>query len=106
MTQYVQTKIETMEQPLTTWLLLSLVFLLVCAYAYFVNGTITHIVAAKEIQEETTELFSRVGSLENQFLTAKTEINIEYAYSRGLRDDLVLPTYIAKQPAVSLSWNR
>lgn len=106
MTQYVQAKIEKMEQPVTAWLLLSMAFVLICAYIYFVNGAITHIVAAKDMQGEFVQLAGSVGNLEKQFLTTKTEINIEYAYSRGFRESPVGPTYITKQPYLSLSFNR
>lgn len=106
MTQYVQAKIETMEQPMTAWLLLSLVFLFICTYAYFVNGAITYIIATKDRQGEFAQLASAVGNLEGQYLSAKNEINIEYGYSRGFTESLAGPIYIVKQPSVSLSFNK
>lgn len=106
MTQYVQAKIEKMEQPVAAWILISIMFVLVCAYAYFVNGAIANIVAAKDMQDEFVQLAGSVGNLERQFLTTKTGINMEYAYSRGLRESPAGPIYITKQPYLSLSFNR
>ncbi|MEK7607856.1 MAG: hypothetical protein AAB484_02980 [Patescibacteria group bacterium] len=106
MTQYVQAKIETMEQPMTAWIFLSIAFLFISAYVYFVNGAITYIVATKNMHAEIAQLASSVGNLEGQFLSTKTEINIEYARSIGFIESLVEPTYIAKRPSISLSFNR
>lgn len=106
MTKYVEAKIETMEQPITAGVFLSIVFLLVCAYAYFVNGAITFIVAAKDMQTEIAESTSLVGNLEGEFLAAKSNMNLEYVNSHGFSESAVNTLYITKKPSVSLSFNR
>jgi hypothetical protein len=106
MTQYVQAKIETMEQPITAWVLLSVAFLLMCAYAFFVNGAITHIVEAKDMQAEASQLASSIGNLESEYMAAKESLHIEYAQANGFSPSAVNTIYVAKQPLASLSFNK
>lgn len=106
MTQYMQEKIEKIEQPTTAWILLALVFVSVSAYAYFVNGTIGNIISAREMQTSVTELSSAVGGLEGELLAAKTVIDMEYARILGFQESLAGPVYVAKRPSAELSFNK
>jgi len=106
MTQYVEAKIENIERPITAWILLSVAFMLICAYAYFVNGAISNIVASKDMQSNVAELASKIGSLESEFLAAKSLVNAEYVESMGFEKSNVDTIYIAKKSVAALSFNK
>lgn len=106
MTQYVQEKVEKMENPVTAWILVTLVVTLSCVYAYFINGTIQNIVAAKEMRAEITTLTSSVGALEADYLAQKSVLDLPYAHALGFSDGSQSITYIEKKSDVSLSFNR
>lgn len=106
MTQYVKTKIETIEQPVTAWVFLGMLAFLACAYLYFVNGAVSYIVSAKDTQEMISQLSSSVGSLENEYLAAKSGIDMEYANSIGFSEARMNIAYVAKKPLISLSFNK
>lgn len=106
MTQYVQEKVEKIENPVTAWILLSLVIALACVYSYFVNGTIQNIVAAKDIRAEVSSLTSSLGKLEAQYLAKKSTVNEEYAKVFGYKDGSASTRYIIKGSQASLSFNR
>jgi hypothetical protein len=105
MTQYVQAKIETIEQPFTAWAILSVVFLLLCAYAYFVNGAISNIVSAKDTQAEISQLVGEISGLESQYLATKESIQSEYSMRYGSNLD-TYAVYVAKKGTASLSFNK
>jgi len=106
MTQYVEAKIEKMESPTTAWIFLSVAFLFVCAYAYFVNGAISNIVASNSMRANIVELTSKIGSLESEFLTAKANIDMGYVESMGFSKSNVDTVYITKKSVAALSFNK
>lgn len=106
MTQYVEAKIENLERPMTAWILLSVAFLFVCAYAYFVNGTISNIVASNEMRSDIVELTSKIGNLESEFLLAKAGIDIAYVESMGFSKSKIDTIYISKKSVAALSFNK
>ena len=61
MTQYVQEKVEKMENSVVAWVFLSLIITLSCVYAYFLNGTIQNIVEAKDTTEAEVIVNYHVG---------------------------------------------
>jgi hypothetical protein len=106
MTQYVQEKVATIERPVTAWTLIAIIFGLVCVYAYFVNGAIMNAVLAKEMRAEVSSLTSSVGTLEAQYLAAKSSVNLETALASGYGESQSDTIYIAKRGAAPLSFNR
>ncbi len=106
MTQYVQEKIEKVEQPMTTWALLVMAVVLAYAYAYFINSAIANVVFAKETETSIAEFSSSISSMEGELFSAKAGINIEYARTMGFAEPAAGPVYILRQPSVSLSFNR
>lgn len=106
MTQYVQERVERIERPVTAWALLAIIFGLVCIYAYFVNGAIMNAVLAKEMRAEISSLTSSVGSLEAEYLAAKSSVSLESALASGFGESQSDTIYIAKRATTPLSFNR
>lgn len=105
MTQYVHEKVQTMERPTTVWLLLAIAFLLVAAYGYFVNSAIVNIVSTKGMQAKIAELTSTVGSLEAEYLAAKSSLTMDDARALGLSEAGSQISYVARS-AQAFSVNR
>jgi hypothetical protein len=106
MTHYVQQKIVFVEKPITAWALLTVIVGLAFTYAYFVNGGISNIVASKDLEEQISAVTSSVGTLESQYLVAKSGISLEYAQSLGYKEAKSATVYVAKKSLGSLSFNR
>ncbi len=106
MTQYVQEKVAKMENPVVAWVLVSLILMLSCVYAYFVNGTIQNIVEAKDLRAKISAVTSSNGSLEAQYLAEKSSVDLAYAHSLGMVAGEGATVYIAKKSDTSISFNR
>jgi hypothetical protein len=106
MTQYVQEKVARLENPVTAWMLLSVIVALLFAYAYFVNGTIQNIVEAKDMKAKISSLTSSVSNLESEYLAERSTMSLSYAKSLGYSESSVNPIYIQKKGQSSISFNR
>lgn len=106
MTQYVKAKVENLEKPVTAWVLLGVISVLVCVYVYFVSGAVVNAITAKDMQSQIAVLTSSVGNLESEYLAAKSSLNLTAALASGFIESKTTPLYIAKKSAVSLSFNR
>lgn len=106
MTQYVREKVEKMENPVVAWTLVSLIVMLACVYAYFVNGTIQNIVAAKDLRSNISTLTSSIGNLETEYLAAKSGVDLAYAQEQGFVSGESSTIYVAKKTDSSISFNR
>lgn len=104
MTKYVQEKVERIERPWIAWALVGAVFALLLSYAYFINGAVANMVAAKSLRSDIVALTSKTGSLESEYLAKKSTIDLAYAHSLGLKEASE-PVYVAKK-ASALSFNR
>ncbi|MBI5134131.1 MAG: hypothetical protein HZA81_01980 [Candidatus Taylorbacteria bacterium] len=105
MTQYVQERVEKMERPVIAWSLLGAIFALLLCYAYFINGAVSNMVAAKALRGDILALTSKAGSIEAEYMAKKSSIDLAYAHSLGYKEssDAV---YVAKRPTAPLSFNR
>ncbi|MBX4209199.1 hypothetical protein KW799_00665 [Candidatus Parcubacteria bacterium] len=106
MTQYVQEKVERFERPITSWALLGVIFAFVFAYAYFINATISNIVATKDMQSKLGALTSSVSGLESRYLAAKSSLTKDDAFAMGFTEPKGEPVYVSKVSIGSLSFNR
>ncbi len=107
MTQYVQEKVASIENPVTAWALVAIAFVMVGLYGYFINGAIVNIVAARSAQNSIAALTSAVGDLETTYLAARSDLTLEYAHSIGFTEAPVgASSYIASKPTGSLTFNR
>ena len=66
-------------------LLVSLV-ISIFLYGYFVSSSIVNVLVRKEVEQKITDVNSRLGTLETEYLVLKNNITIEYAYSNGFVD--------------------
>ena len=105
MTQYVQAKVETLEHPITVWVLSALIGIMAIAYALFINATITNIVATKTNQGAVSALTSNVSALESRYLAAKSAITMNDALAMGFSQPTYDTVYISRTAADSLSFN-
>jgi uncharacterized membrane-anchored protein YitT (DUF2179 family) len=106
MTQYVQEKVAKMENPVVAWVLVSLILMLACVYAYFVNGTIQNIVEAKGLRTKISAVTSLNGSREAEYLAAKSSVDLTYAQTLGMISGEESTVYITKKSDSSISFNR
>lgn len=75
-------KIENKEKKFF-WVLSSVLISLVLSYGFFLNTTIMNAVAKQNTEKEIFALMSEVNALESEYLTAKNQITIALAMSRG-----------------------
>lgn len=106
MTQYVQEKVERLENPVTAWVLLSLITVMIFVYAAFINATISNIVATKDLQSKVAVLTTSVSDLESQYLSLKSTVTSDYALSQGFSQPQSDTVYISRATVGSLSFNR
>lgn len=106
MTQYVQEKVAYMERPITAWVMVGMIAVMVFSYACLVNAAIVNIVATKDMQVQISDLTSQVGNLETEYLSAKSALTIEDAHALGFAISKSEIAYVAKKPVGSLSFNR
>lgn len=106
MTQYVQEKVERLEHPVTSWVLLGLIVSMSLMYALFINSTISNIVATKDLQSQVSQLTSSVSDLESQYMAAKASVTAEYASAHGFAQPKSDTIYVSRANVGSLSFNR
>lgn len=106
MTQYVQEKVERLENPVTAWALLGLIGVMALVYAAFINATISNIVATKDLQSKVAVLTTSVSDLESQYLSAKSSVTADLAVAEGFSSPKSDPIYISRATSGSLSFNR
>ncbi|MDP1625110.1 MAG: hypothetical protein Q8L64_05050 [bacterium] len=107
MTKFVRQQVETMERPITAWMLVGVAVTLIAIYAYLVNASIVNIVTAKTVRTHVTSLTTRVGALESSYLTAKSAITIEEARELGFSASKSRPAYIGRTATLgAISLNR
>lgn len=106
MTQYVQEKVEKLEQPITAWAILAVIGVLLCAYAFFIHATISNIVATKNLQSQVSSLTSSVSNLESKYMALKSDITVDGALAMGFSQPKTDAVYISRVAANSLSFNR
>jgi hypothetical protein len=89
---YVQSK--ALEVPLWRklntrtifFIVASLLVFLFVSYAYLVNKTIMNVVAREKTEKTYQKLSASIGDLEAKYLTAKSGVTIDLAYSKGFKD--------------------
>lgn len=106
MTQYVTAKVQKLEKPLTAWVLLAIICLLVSVYVCFVAGAVTNALAAKDMQSQIGALTSSIGGLESQYLAIKSSITLDAALAAGYVEPKGTIVYVPKAASESLSFNR
>lgn len=78
-------KINIKEETIF-WSMVSMVFLLAVMYGYFVNITIFNVAHRAKLESQITQLNSKLGELEFEYLAIKSSITIEKAYELGFTD--------------------
>jgi len=106
MTQYVNEKVQKMEQPKIAWAMLFMVCILAAVYALFVSRAILNVVEAKAVTSEISLITTKVGQLESEYLAAKSSVDLDYAHSLGFAESKSDTIYIAKSGSASLSLNK
>lgn len=85
---------------------LVLFVILIIAYVYFVNATIQHVVARKNLEAATELLSSQVSDLEFSYIRYQNDITPDYVAQNGFVESQQI-TYVSRRPAaVALSLNR
>ena len=75
------------------------------SYLYFLNNAILNVVKRKNVEQEITELNSRVIGMENKYISMESEISLERAVALGFHE-VSKPLFVARQSGVkSLSLN-
>jgi len=106
MTQYVTAKVQTIEKPVTAWILLGVIAVLLSVYVYFVSGAVAHVIAAKDMQTNIAALSSSIGNLESTYLAAKSSLDLDSALASGYVEPKDVALYVSKKTPVALSFNR
>ena len=63
--------------------LATLAFILVCLYMYFVSATIMHVVVRKESDHALTQMHSKLGALESEYIAAQHRVSEHVASLQG-----------------------
>lgn len=81
----------------------SLVLVLFAGYVYFVSAAVAHVVVRKEINQEITDMQTRISDLEAEYILAKDEVVEDMAYTRGFtkNEEKVFVTMTADAVALS-----
>jgi hypothetical protein len=82
---------------------LSLVLVLFAAYIYFVSAAVAHVVVRKEVNQEITDMQTRISTLEAEYILAKDGVIEDMAYTRGFtkNEEKVFVTIAADAVALS-----
>jgi len=82
------TKTQTIEYSRKIWFwgLLSVLFVLIVLYGYFVNTTILHIVERKSLEKEASFVSASIAEFEADYLEIKRDITPELAYELGFME--------------------
>lgn len=82
---------------------LSLVLALFAAYVYFVSAAVAHVVVRKEINQEITDMQTKISDLEAEYILAKDHVVEDMAYTRGFtkNEEKVFVTITADAVALS-----
>lgn len=76
------TKIHFREET-TFWSLVAIIFMLSLMYGYFVNVTIFNVADRIKLESKITQLDSKLGEMEFEYLSLKSSVTIEKAYELG-----------------------
>lgn len=68
------------------WVLVVSIAALLFLYGYFVSYSIVNVVLREEVEQELTQVTTRLSDLEFQYLSKRDTINIALAYSLGFQD--------------------
>jgi len=63
--------------------LVTLAFILVCLYMYFVSATIMHVVVRKETDQSMSQMHSKLGALEAEYIAAQHSVSEHVASLQG-----------------------
>ncbi|MEN9561599.1 MAG: hypothetical protein RIQ56_872 [Candidatus Parcubacteria bacterium] len=79
--------ILTVEHPYETIafrVFCATLFLLVCAYLYFVSASVLNVIARKDAMRQSLELTAKIGSLEQRYFNLSDSTTKEIAEELGL----------------------
>lgn len=80
-------KLQSIEiEKAITFGLLAILAISAISYAYFVNKTVLHIVARKDLKEEVALASARIAEMEYEYMQTKSELTQEYAHTLGFRE--------------------
>jgi hypothetical protein len=68
------------------WGCVSLLFFLAVVYGYLVNVTIFNVANRAKVETQITQLNSRLGELEFEYLSLKSGVTLEKAYALGFKE--------------------
>ena len=78
------------------WTLLGTLFICAGFYIYFINATIHNAVAVQNLESEASSLTVGLGAREFEYITKRSAVTVELAYSLGFKDTEV-KSYISKK---------
>ncbi len=65
------------------FVLLTILFIFVAGYMYFVSASIVHVIVRKEINREMSDVSSQISELESRYIAAKHAIDDEKIATLG-----------------------
>lgn len=83
----VEKVLQLNKEKAVFWTLISVLFLFVGFYMFFVRTTINNVVARQNFESEASALSLEIGSKEFEYITKRNAITLTLAYSMGFKDN-------------------
>ena len=84
MTAYISKQLNTKGHPTHLWVLVGIIVVLGCLYAYFLNAAIMSVVVRESLENNIAVADSQVGTLENQLLADERPLTADSISNFGL----------------------
>ena len=74
------------NEPRLSWTLLCAIGIFLVAYVYCVNQTVFNIIKRQKFEIQISELSSKIGVLESQYISLKNGVTIDVAHALGFKN--------------------
>ena len=74
------------NEPRLLWTLVGAVTIFLAIYVYCVNQTVFNIIKRQRFEIQISELSSKIGVLESQYISLKNAVTIDLARTLGFKD--------------------
>jgi hypothetical protein len=85
------------------WSLLTILFISIFFYMYFINTTIHNVVLRQNLEAEASKLSLSIGNEEFQYITKRNEVTLQLAYSLGFKE-VSDKTFVYRNPSRDVAY--
>jgi hypothetical protein len=82
--------------------LVAAIVIVACSYVFLLQKAIVNVVQRERVVAETKRVAVDVNDLETEYFAAKSQITMDLAHSKGLRDAVNI-SYISKKPVTAMA---